>query len=71
MKHGTQHYLVYIIVLLWLELKIILICLKLHGTLRFERFLTVFGTFAHQPGQTCFVLNETLHITLFYIYYCL
>ena len=70
MKLGTQHYLIYIIVLKWLELKMIVICLKLHVKLRFYEFLSFFGTFAHKVAQTWFVLHETWEITLFGIYYC-
>ena len=69
--HETWHihYLVYIILLKWVELKIIDICLKLRGKLRFEAFLSVFGTFAHNVAQTLFVLHETWHTTLFGIHY--
>ena len=38
MKLGTQHYLVCIIVLKWLELKTIVICLELHAKLQFLAF---------------------------------
>ena len=37
----------------------------------FKCFLSFFGTFAHKEAQTWFVLHETLHGTLFGIYYCL
>ena len=37
-KIGTQHYMVYIIVLKWLESKTLAICLKLHAKLRFCDF---------------------------------
>ena len=59
MKLGTQHYLVYIIVLKWLELKIIVICQKLRAKLRFYGFLSFFGTFPHIVDQTWFDLHET------------
>ena len=70
MKHGTQHYSVYIIVLMLLELKIIVICYKLRVKLRCCGFINFFGTFAHKVAQTWFVLHETWHSTLFGIYYC-
>ena len=37
--------------------------------LEFYRFISVFGTFAHNKAKTWFVLQETWHITLFGIYY--
>ena len=70
MKLGTHVYLVYIIVVKWLELKIIVICLILHANLRFQGFLSIFGTFPHEVAQTCFVLNEISDKRLFGIYYC-
>ena len=70
MKLGTQHYLVNIILLKWLEFKIIVLCLKLRAKLRFYVFLSYFGTFAHKVAQTLFVLQETCHTILFGIYYC-
>ena len=48
---GTQHYGVYIIVFKWLELKIVVICLKLRAKLQFEGFLSLFGTFVHKVAQ--------------------
>ena len=54
----------------WLELKIKVICKKLHVMFRFERFLSAFGTFAHKVAQSLFVLHETWHTTLFGTYYC-
>ena len=53
----------------WLELKIIVICYNLHVKLRFNAFLNLFGTFAHNVAQKWFVLHETWHTTLFGIYY--
>ena len=47
-KLCTQHDLVYIVVLKWLEYKIIVICNKLRIKLRFYAFLSVFDTFAHK-----------------------
>ena len=38
MKHGAQHYSVYIIVLKWLDLKMIGICLMLSAKLRFQSY---------------------------------
>ena len=69
-KLGTQHYLVSTIVLKWLEKKIIVKCLILRVKLRFYRFLSVFGTFAHKVTQNWFILHETWHATLYGIYYC-
>ena len=69
-KLGTEHHLVYIIMLKLLELKIIVICYQLRVKLRFLGFLSVFGTFAHKIAQTWFVLHEIWHTTLFGIYYC-
>ena len=36
----------------------------------FMDFFFIFGTFVHNLAQTWFVLHETLHPTLFGIYYC-
>ena len=36
----------------------------------FKGFWAFFGIFAHEVVQTSFVLDETLHTTLFGIYYC-
>ena len=69
-KLCTRHYLACIIVLKWLELKIVVICQKLRVKLRFYGYLNFFGTFAHNVAQTQFVLQETWHITLFDIYQC-
>ena len=60
----------YFIVLKCLELKIIVICLKLRVKLQVYAFLSFFSPFAHKTGQTWFVLHGTWHITLFGIYYC-
>ena len=68
-KHGTQHYLVYIIVLKGLEFKKLVICLKERAKLRFYGFLSVFGTLSHKVVQTWFVWHETWHKKLFDIYY--
>ena len=54
----------------WLELKITIICKKLHVKLRFYGFLSVFRTFAHKIAQTWLALNETWHTKLFGINYC-
>ena len=56
---GTQHYLVNIIVLKWLEFKITIICLKLRVKLSFYGFLRFFGTFTRKEAQTSFVLHGT------------
>ena len=68
-KLRTLQYLVHIIVFKWVQLKIIVICLKLHVKLRFYWFLSFYGTFAHKVAQTCFVLQETGLTILFGIYY--
>ena len=70
MKLGTQNYLVYVIVLNLLESKTILIWLKLRAKLRCKVFLSVFGTFLQKVVETWFVCNETWHIILFGISYC-
>ena len=69
MKLGTQHYLIYIIVFKWLELKTTVTCLKLRAKLRCYSFKSVFGTFSHKVVQTSFVLHQTWHTILFDIYY--
>ena len=43
-KLSTQHYLVYIIALKWLEVKIIIICQKLRVKLQLGLFCTKIGT---------------------------
>ena len=52
-----------------LELKIIVICLKLRAMLRFYGYLSFLSTFAHKVAQTWFALHETWHTTIFVIYY--
>ena len=70
MKLDKQHYLVYFIVLNWLELKIIVICLKLRAQLHVLAFLSFFGTYSLKVVQTWFLWHETWHTTLINIYYC-
>ena len=70
MKLGIQHYFVYIIVWKFLELKTLLICLKIRATWRFKGFLCVFGSFKHKVALPRFVWQEAWHRTLFAIYYC-
>ena len=70
MKHDTQHYLVYIFVIKWLELKTIVICSKLRAKLRFKCFIWIFGTFSHKVAQPWFIWHETWHIRLLGINYC-
>ena len=62
MKLGTQHYLVYIVVLKWLELKTKVICLKLRAKFLFV-FLSFFGTFLLKAIQTMFIWHETWNTT--------
>ena len=50
LKHGTQHFLVYFIVLKWIESKTIVICLKLRVQLR---FLGSFNCFGHFLAKSC------------------
>ena len=69
MKLGTHVYLVYITVLKWLELKIIVIFLKLRAKLPFLGFLSIFVTFPHELAQTLFVLHEISYTTLSGLYY--
>ena len=61
-KFGTVHNFVYIIVLKWLKLQKIIIGYKLRAKLQF-------GTYAQKVAQIWFVLHETLHTTIFGIYY--
>ena len=68
-KNRPHHYLVYIIVLKWLESKTIVICLILRAKLRFRGFFCVLGTFSHKVLQTLFVSHEKWHTSLFGIYY--
>ena len=42
---------------------------NLHVKLLFYGFLSFFCTFVHNVAQTWFVFHETLHTTLFGIYY--
>ena len=70
-KLCTQHYLVYINVLKWSELKIIFICQKLRAKLKFYGFLSFIGTFANiVHAETWFVQHETWHTTIFGLYCC-
>ena len=68
-KLVTKKYLVYVTVLKWWESNIIVICLKFYPKLRVWGFLNVFSTFSHKVVQSCCFGNETLHTTLFGIYY--
>ena len=68
-KHGTQYYLVYIIVLKCSDSKTIVMYLKLRAKLRCKCFLYFFGTFSHKVVQTLFVSHETNSTTLFGINY--
>ena len=70
MKHGTQHYFVYLIVLEWLELKTIVMCLKLRAKLRFKGFLSIFGTFSDKVVQIWFVWHKTWFTTVLGTCYC-
>ena len=70
MQLGIQHNLEYIIVVNWLELKTIVICLKLCAKWHCYDFLIVFDTFSHKGVPTWFVWNETRDTTLFCICYC-
>ena len=67
-KNGTHHYLVYIIVLKWLESKTIIICLILRAKLRFWGFFSVLGNLWHNVVQTLFVCQEKWYTSLFGIY---
>ena len=69
-KHGTQHYLVYIILLKWLDSKTIFMYLKLRIKMGFLCFLYFYGTISHKVVQSWFVSYETWHTTLFGINYC-
>ena len=59
MQLGTQHYVEYINVVNFLELRTIVICLKLRAKLRCYGFLKVFDTFSHKVVQPWFIWNET------------
>ena len=61
---------IYVIVLKWLELKIVLICLKLRGKLEVF-FFSIFSTFSNQVQKTWFVWQETWHTTIFGICFLL
>ena len=69
-KPGTQHYLAYIILLKWLESKIVVICNKLRAKLRYYGFFNISHTFAHKVAQTWFVLHETWPKRQIGVYYC-
>ena len=70
-KIGTQHYLVYIILLKWLETKTILMWLILRAMLRFWGFLSVFRTLLHQVVKTWFFLQQQMaHNTIWHILLC-
>ena len=65
MKHGTQHDLVYIIMLKWLELKTIIISLKLRSKLRILPFFKHFSTLSNEVFHTRMIWRETWHTLLF------
>ena len=69
MKLGTQDYLVYIIVLKWLEQKNRHM-LEIMYQVAFLMFLKIFDTYSVKIVQTLFVWHETWHTTLISIYYC-
>ena len=65
MEHVTQHNSVYIIVLKWLELKTIIICLKLRSKLRILPFFKHFSSLSKEVVKTRMVWRETWHTLLF------
>ena len=69
MKLGTQHYVVYIVLLKLFEFKTVVICLKLRAKLCFKGFLRFLDTFSLKEVQTLFVRDDTSNTTLFGIYY--
>ena len=69
-KVGPQHYLVYIVMLKWLESKKRVMCLKLRAELRFLGILCGISNFSQEVVQAWFVCHETWNTTLFGIYYC-
>ena len=52
-----------------LELKTIVICLKICAMWRFKSFLCVSGSFKHKVVQIWFVLHESWYIPEIGIYY--
>ena len=64
-KHGTQHYLVYIIVLKWLDSKTIFMYLKLRAKLRFKFFYIVLALSRIKWFKHGFF--RTKHSTLHYL----
>ena len=66
---GTQHYLVYIVMLKWLESKKRVMCLKLRAKLRSLGILCGIGNFSHEVVKAWFVYHETWNTKLFGIYY--
>ena len=70
MKLGCLNYLVYIVVIKWLQFETIVICVKLRTMWRYKGFFSILGFFSHKGVQTWFVWLETWHTTLYGIYYC-
>ena len=68
-KLGTEHYLVYVIVVKWLESKTIVICLKLSAKLRFWVFFLTFLVLSRIKGFKLGLFGTTWHTILFRICY--
>ena len=68
-KLCIQHNLVYIIVLMWLEFKIIVICQKFVLRCDLKGFFRFFSTFVHKVGQTCLFSTQldTQHYLVYII----
>ena len=70
MKPCKQHNLVYIIVLKWLELKTIIICLKLYSKLRILPFFKHFSSLSNEVVQTRMVWRKLGTHYYLELYYC-
>ena len=67
-KNGTHHYLVYIIVVKWLESKTIDICMILRAKFRFQGLFSVLGTLSQKLFKSClFATKNGTHHYLVYI----
>ena len=70
MKLGMQDYLLYIILLKWLDLKEIVICLKLGAKFRFKGFLSVSALFRIKLFKLVSLAGNLAHKTIWYILLC-
>ena len=65
----TQHYLVYIILLKWLELKTLVICLKLRAKFLLKNFKFFWHFLTLSYSNLVYLARNMAHNTIF-IYYC-